>query len=120
MPEKLSWRAVARLAVVPLVAVAVLGSATDVFARKATIKGGTVSTRKAEGYKYVRVLKKSSKHVKGVYIRRAHPGKERNLWNQSAAGTTAKSAAGSKVLQQKICRHEFMAPDPCSKYVANP
>ncbi len=86
----------------------------------AKIDGGTVSTRKSEHYKYVRVLKKGDKSIKGVYIRRASPGTERNLWNKSSAGTVAKSGSGSKVFQQKVCRQEVFAPDPCSDYVANP
>ncbi|WP_431981206.1 hypothetical protein [Streptomyces qinglanensis] len=102
---------------------AVLSSAPQAFARMATLDGDVVSTRKSEHYKYVRVYKKSRTEpnvVKGVYVRQASPGTERNLWNKGPIGSSIKSGSGSKVLKQKLCRREQFHPDPCSTYILNP
>lgn len=121
--RKMTRTGTARAVSVGLLTVAVLSSAPQAFARMATLDGDVVSTRKAEGYKFVRVYKKSKtepNEIKGVYVRQASPNTERNLWNKGPIGSSIKSGTGSKVLKQKLCRREQFQPDPCSTYILNP
>ncbi|MET9861757.1 hypothetical protein ABZY93_21020 [Streptomyces smyrnaeus] len=121
--RKTARSTVLRTVALALLSCAVLSSTPQAFARMSKLDGDVVSTRKGEGYKYVRVYKKSKKEpnpVKGVYTRKASPGKTRNLWNKGPIGSSIKSGKGSKVLKQKLCRQEQFQPDPCSVYVLNP
>lgn len=79
-------------------------------------------TKKAEGYKYIRVYdtKGDSDSGYGLYHRQASPSTEGALHNKSGSGTHATSGTGSKILDQKACVSLDFQPDRCSGKVSNP
>jgi hypothetical protein len=105
-----------------IIGAALLTAASPAFGLSAEVDGARASTKKSEGYKYIRVYdtKGDSNSVYGQYHRQASPSTERNLHNRGGSGTHAVSGTGSKILDQKACVSVDLWPDSCSGWVRNP